>query len=91
MRLERTSEMELVVERTVAGPVRIVFEAWAKPELFQRWWVPKSFSVTFISYKADVRSGGAYRLVMGHPSLEQPMAFFGRYIEVTSYPPRLDQ
>jgi uncharacterized protein YndB with AHSA1/START domain len=79
--VERTSELELVVTRTVDGPARLVFEAWTKPELFQRWWVPKG--VALISYDADIRTGGAYRLVMGHPSLDQPVAFFGRYIEVT--------
>jgi uncharacterized protein YndB with AHSA1/START domain len=83
--VERTSERELVVTRIVGGPARLVWEAWAKPELFQRWWAPKSFGVTLISYEADVRTGGAYRLVMGHPSSEQPMAFFGRYIEVTPH------
>ena len=83
--VERTSELELVVTRIVDGPARIVFEAWTKPELFQRWWAPKSFGVSLISYEADVRTGGAYRLVMGHPSSEQPMAFFGRYIEVTPH------
>ena len=81
--LERTSERELVVTRTVDGPARLVFEAWSKPELFQRWWTPKSFGISLISYEADVRTGGAYRLVMGHPASEQPMAFHGRYIEVT--------
>ena len=81
--VERTSERELVVTRTIDGPARLVFEAWSKPELFQRWWTPKSFGLSLISYEADVRTGGAYRLVMGHPSSEQPMAFFGRYIEVT--------
>ena len=30
----------------------------------------------------DVRTGGTYRLEFGHASSEQPMAFFGRYIEV---------
>ena len=80
---ERTSDLELVVTRTVDGPARIVFEAWTKPDLFQRWWTPKSFGLSLISYEAGVRTGGAYRLVMGHPSSEQPMAFFGRYIEVT--------
>ena len=80
---ERTSDRELVVTRTVDGPARLVFQAWAEPELFQRWWAPQSFGVTLISYEADVRTGGAYRLVMGHASSEQPMAFFGRYIEVT--------
>jgi uncharacterized protein YndB with AHSA1/START domain len=81
--VERTSDRELVVTRMVDAPARMVFEAWAKPELFQRWWAPKSFGLTLISYEADVRTGGGYRLMMGHPSSEQPMAFFGRYIEVT--------
>ena len=40
--VERTSERELVVTRTVNGPARIVFEAWTRPELFKQWWVPKS-------------------------------------------------
>ena len=82
---ERKSERELVVTRTVNGPARLVFEAWARPELFQRWWAPKSFGVSLISFEADVRTGGEYRLVMGHASSERTMAFFGRYIEVTPY------
>jgi len=60
-----------------------VFEAWTKPELFKRWWAPKSFGLTMLSCEMDVRVGGTYRLVFNHPASEQPMAFFGRYIEVT--------
>src|SRR4051795_4403215 len=82
-RVERKSERELVVTRTFNGPARIVFEAWTKPELFRRWWAPKSCGVSVISCELDVRTGGTYRLEMGHPSSEQPMAFFGRYVEVT--------
>jgi uncharacterized protein YndB with AHSA1/START domain len=81
--VERTSDRELVVTRIVDGPARIVFEAWANPELFKRWWAPQSFGVVMISYEADVRAGGAYRAVISHPSMAQPMAFFGRYLEVT--------
>jgi hypothetical protein len=40
--VERKSERELVVTRTINGPARIVFEAFTKPELLKRWWVPKS-------------------------------------------------
>jgi uncharacterized protein YndB with AHSA1/START domain len=83
--VERKSERELVVTRTVDGPARLVFEAWAKPELFQLWWAPKSFGVSLISYEADVRAGGAYRAVLSHPASDQPMAFFGRYLEVTPH------
>jgi uncharacterized protein YndB with AHSA1/START domain len=80
--VERTSERELVVTRTFNGPARLVFEAWTNPELFKRWWAPKSFGLTILSCELDVRTGGTYRLEFGHPSSEQPMAFFGRYVEV---------
>jgi uncharacterized protein YndB with AHSA1/START domain len=80
--VERKSERELVVTRIFNGPARLVFEAWTKPELLKRWWAPKSYGVSFISCEADVRTGGTYRFVFGHPASGQPMAFFGRYIEV---------
>src|SRR5215472_7589704 len=82
---ERRSERELVVTRTFNAPARIVFEAWTRPELLKRWWAPKSFGVAFLSCEADVRTGGTYRFVFGHAASEQPMAFFGRYIEVTPH------
>src|SRR5260221_2032401 len=81
--VERTSDRELVATRTVDGPARIVFEAWTKPELIMRWWAPKSFGISFLSCETDVRTGGSYRFVFGHPASEQPIAFHGRYIEVT--------
>ena len=81
--VERTSDRELVVRRTVNGPARLVFEAFATPELFQQWWTPASFGITVIAYEADIRTGGFYRLEMGHPAMEQPMTFFGRYLDVT--------
>ncbi len=79
---DRKSDRELVITRTINGPARLVFKAWATPELFQRWWAPGSFGLKIISYEADVRTGGYYRLVMTHTAAEQPMAFFGKYIEV---------
>jgi uncharacterized protein YndB with AHSA1/START domain len=81
---ERKSERELVVTRTINGPARIVFEAWTNPELFKQWWVPKSFGLSLLSFDADVRVGGRYRLVFSHEGSE-PMAFYGRYLEVTPH------
>jgi len=78
----RTSDRELVVTRTVRGPARLVYEAWARPELFRRWWVPEGCGLSILSYDADVRTGGSYRLEMAHVSSDRPMAFFGKYIEV---------
>jgi uncharacterized protein YndB with AHSA1/START domain len=81
--VERKSDRELVVTRTFNGPAHVVFNAWTKPELLKRWWAPKSFGISFLSCETDVRTGGTYRFVFSHPSAAQPMAFFGRYIEVT--------
>ena len=83
--IERKSERELVVTRTFDGPARIVFEAWTRPELFKRWWVPKSTGMSLLSCEMDVRVGGTYRLVFRHDAFPEPMAFFGRYIEVTPH------
>jgi uncharacterized protein YndB with AHSA1/START domain len=79
---DRRSEREVVVTRTFDGPARLVFKAWTTPELLMKWWTPESFGITFISCEADVRTGGSYKFVMGHPSVDQPMAFFGKYLEV---------
>ena len=81
--IERKSDRELVVTRTVNGPARLVFEAWTNPDLFMQWWIPKSFGLTVLSFDADIRTGGQYRLVFAHGDSE--MAFFGRYLEVTPH------
>ena len=70
--VERTSERELVVTRTFDAPARIVFEAWTKPELFKRWWAPKSMGMSLLSCEMDVRAGGGYRLVFGHDASNSP-------------------
>jgi uncharacterized protein YndB with AHSA1/START domain len=75
----------MVVTRTFDAPARLVFEAWTKPELFRRWWVPKSMGASLLSCEMDVRVGGKYRLEFGHPEASTPFAFFGKYIEVTPH------
>jgi uncharacterized protein YndB with AHSA1/START domain len=79
--VERRSERELVVTRTVNGPARLVFEAWTRADLFKRWWVPRSYGLTLLSCEMEVRAGGGYRLVFSHQG--STMAFFGTYLEVT--------
>jgi uncharacterized protein YndB with AHSA1/START domain len=85
--MERTSERELVVTRTIDGPAQIVFDAWTEPELLKRWWVPESVPITLLSCELDVRVGGTYRFVF-QVDPTTTMAFFGRYLEV-SPPSRL--
>ena len=78
---ERKSDRELIVTRTFDAPVRIVFEAWSKPDLFMRLWAPKSMGVPLLSCEMDVRTGGKYRLEFGRDS-SSSAAFFGKYLEV---------
>jgi len=79
--VDRSSERELVVTRTVNGPARIVFDAWTRPELLKQWWTPKSFPISLLSCEMDVRVGGGYKLVFGYE--DSTFEFFGRYLEVT--------
>ena len=79
--VQKKSEREVVVTRTFDAPARLVFEAWSNPELFRKWWVPRSMGMTLRSCEMDVRTGGKYRLVFGDDPAN-PMAFFGHYLEV---------
>jgi uncharacterized protein YndB with AHSA1/START domain len=83
--VERKSERELVVTRTFNGPARLLFEAWTEPELFKRWWIPKSMGtfMSLLSCEMDVRAGGKYRFVFGMNG--KVMEVFGEYIEVTPH------
>jgi uncharacterized protein YndB with AHSA1/START domain len=76
--VERKSDREVVVTRWFDAPARVVFEAWSEPDLFKRWWAPKSMGMTLHSCEMDVRTGGRYRLGFG-----DGMDFFGTYLEVT--------
>ena len=80
--VKRKSDRELTVTRTFDAPARIVFQAWARLELFKRWWIPKAMGMTVVSCEMDVRTGGAYRLEIRHPDFAEPMPFFGKYLEV---------
>ena len=78
--VERASDLEIVIRRTIDAPARLVFEAFANQELFRQWWVPKSLGLTLLSCETDVRVGGKYRLVFRHG--DATMAFYGTYLEV---------
>jgi uncharacterized protein YndB with AHSA1/START domain len=82
--VERKSDREVVVTRTINGPARLVFEAFTNAKLFERWWVPKSMGMTLLSCELDARVGGKYRLQFDVRGAE-PAAFFGTYVEVKPY------
>jgi len=75
--VERKSDRELVIRRTFDAPARLVYQAWTRPELFMKWWVPKSLGMTMRACEMDVRVGGKYRVNFG-----EGMDFYGQYVEV---------
>ena len=80
--VERRGDRELVVTRTFNAPPSTVYRAWSQPELFQRWWMPKSVpGVSLVSCDMDVRTGGKYRLEFSAGGSDT-MAFYGKYLEV---------
>ncbi|MGV3553483.1 SRPBCC family protein [Rhizobium sp.] len=79
--VERKSERELVVTRIFNAPASTVYDAWTKADLFIRWWAPKSSGVPMVACDMDVSVGGGYRVAFGVEGAE-PMAFFGKYLEV---------
>jgi uncharacterized protein YndB with AHSA1/START domain len=80
--IERRGDRELVVTRTFRAPPSTVYRAWSQPELFRRWWMPKSVSgVSLVSCDMDVRTGGKYRLEFSTGGADT-MAFYGKYLEV---------
>ena len=80
---ERVSDRELVVTRTFNGPAHLVFKAWTTPELLMRWWAPESFGIKLVGCEVDARTGGRYRFAFEVAGQTEPLAFFGRYLEVT--------
>ncbi len=83
--VERKSDREIIVRRTFDGPARLVFEAWTQPDLLKRWWVPKSMGMSFLACEVDARTGGKYRFEFLHPSSPEPVAFFGKYLDVVPH------
>jgi uncharacterized protein YndB with AHSA1/START domain len=79
--VERKGDRELVVTRTFDAPPSLVFRAWSQPELFRRWWMPKSATgVELVACDMDVRTGGKYRLEFSAGG--STMAFYGKYLDV---------
>lgn len=79
--MELPGDREILITRTFNAPARIVFDAWTRPELVQRWWAPASHCVSVVSCDADVRAGGTYRYVLRLES-GNVFAFSGTYKEV---------
>lgn len=66
------------VERDIAAPPEVVFDAWTDPDSLRIWMAPEPLAVG--SAECDPRVGGTYRIVM----IDESGAFehWGEYEEV---------
>ena len=59
------SDREIVLTRVFDAPRARVFDAWTRPELLGRWFLPRGWSL--VVCEVDLRVGGAWRFVVRGP------------------------
>ena len=72
-------ELDLVLERVVDVPPRLVWEAWTRPEHLRRWFVPRPWEI--VRCEVDLRPGGAFSFTMRSPE-GQEFPHTGCYLEI---------
>src|SRR5258707_15489532 len=55
----------LTLKRTFNVPVKLVWEAWTRPEHITQWWGPKGMKITVVEHNFKV--GGTWKYVMPMP------------------------
>lgn len=74
-----SSDRELVLTRVIAAPREKLYRAWTEPDLLQRWFTPRPWTVS--SARLDVRPGGSNLIVMRSPDGKE-FPNYGVYLEV---------
>lgn len=73
------TDREVVMTRVFDAPRRLVYDAFSKPELLQRWFGPHGWTLPVC--EVDHRVGGGFRFVMKGPA-GQEMGMRGTYREL---------
>jgi uncharacterized protein YndB with AHSA1/START domain len=55
----------LTLKRTFNAPIKLVWEAWTKPEHVAQWWGPKGMKINIVEH--DFSVGGKWKYVMPMP------------------------
>ena len=72
-------KLDLVLERVIDVPRRLVWEAWTKPEHLKEWFCPRPWGVS--ECEIDVRPGGIFSTTMRSPDGKE-FPNVGCYLEV---------
>ncbi len=75
-------ELDLVLDRVLAVPPRLVWRAWTEPALLKQWFTPAPWRTT--EAEVDLRPGGIFRTVMEGPNGER-MDNAGCWLEVVPH------
>ena len=70
---------EIVLTRVFDAPRRLVFDAFAKPELLNRWFGPRGWSLAVC--EVDLKVGGGFRFLLRGPNGKE-MGMRGVYREI---------
>lgn len=57
-----TDSCELTIERLIAAPPAIVWDAWSDPAKLALWWIPGPMACQVV--KLDLRPGGGFETLM---------------------------
>jgi uncharacterized protein YndB with AHSA1/START domain len=80
-KLEGRGDREIVVVRSFNAPRELVFEAFTKPELVQRWMLGTD-GWTMPVCRIDFRPGGKGRYEWQSPDAKQRMALSSEFLEI---------
>lgn len=77
---EPVTAREVVIERTMDAPARLLFLAYSKPEHMKAWFGPRPYPLT--RCEMDFRVGGEFRMAMTGPDGQEGPRFGGRYLAI---------
>jgi len=63
--MNETNSRTVTLKRTLNAPIKLVWEAWTKPEHIALWWGPKGMNTKVIEH--DFRVGGKWKYTMEMP------------------------
>ena len=82
LKVTTPTEREIAMTRVFDAPRHLVFDAYTKPELVQRW-LGAMAGWSWVECKIDLRVGGAYRYLWRGPNGEE-MGMRGVYREIVA-------
>lgn len=79
LKVEMRGDRAVRMTRVFDAPRRLVWDAFARPELLRRWFGPRGYTLPVC--EVDHRVGGAFRFVIEGPDGKQ-VGMRGRYVEL---------